>query len=250
MPRRPLIAANWKMHKTTKEAADFMSALLPKISGVKDRDVLICPPFTSIGIVDQARKDSTVLLGAQNMHYEAKGAFTGEISASMLKDLHCEFVLAGHSERRWVFNETDAMINKKVLAALAGGLIPILCVGEKLDEREKNLTDQVILNQLDQGMKGVEDSIAATVIIAYEPVWAIGTGKNASAKDAREAVALIREFIHSRYGAATAEQVRILYGGSVKPDNFKQYMEEGGIDGGLVGGAALDPNSFAALVNF
>ena len=250
MARRPLIAANWKMHKVTAEAKSFVAELLPLVSKVKDRDVLICPPFPLIYAVDAARKDSSILLGAQNMYFEEKGAFTGEISPGMLKDLHCEFVILGHSERRWVFGETDELINKKVLAAIGKGLIPLLCVGEKLDEREKNFTEQVILNQMDKGMKDVPESAVSNMVIAYEPVWAIGTGKNASTKDAKEAIALIREFIHSRYGAASADKIRILYGGSAKPDNFKSYMDQEGIDGGLVGGASLEAASFAKLIQY
>jgi len=248
MARRPLIAANWKMHKTQQEARSFVAALLPKIRDIRDRDILICPSFPLISAVDQARKESQILLGAQNMYFEEKGAFTGEVSHGMLKDLHYEFVILGHSERRWVFGETDQMINKKVLAAIQGGLIPILCVGEKLSEREQNLTEQVILNQMDLGIKGVPEDVIVNLVVAYEPVWAIGTGRNASAKDAKDAVSLIREFIHSRYGSVAADKIRILYGGSVKPENMATYMKEDGIDGGLVGGASLEPDSFAKLI--
>lgn len=249
MPRRPLIAANWKMYKNTQEAKSFMSAFLPKVGEVKDRDILICPPFTLIHAVDQARQSTHVLLGAQNMHFEESGAFTGEVAPSMLKDLHCEFVLIGHSERRWVFGETNEMINRKVLAAIQHGLIPVLCVGEKLEEREKNQTENIVLDQLALGLKNVPEAVISSLIIAYEPVWAIGTGKNASTEDARKAIALIREFIHSRFGSNSSEAVRILYGGSVKPANFAAYMAEEGIDGGLVGGASLDSESFAQLVH-
>jgi triosephosphate isomerase len=245
-----MIAANWKMHKTTQEAKSFMAELLPKVADVKERDILICPPFTLIDAVDQGRDGSNVLLGAQNMYFEEKGAFTGEVSPAMLKELHCEFVILGHSERRWVFGETDELINKKVLAAFSNGLIPVLCVGEKLEEREKNLTDQVILNQLEKNLKEVSEEFVNRLVIAYEPVWAIGTGKNATTKDAKEAIALIREFIHSRYGAEAAEKVRILYGGSVKPANVQSYMEQEGIDGALVGGASLEPESFASLIKY
>ncbi len=250
MKRRPIIAANWKMHKTNPEAKSFMAEFLPKVAELQDVDVLICPPYTLISTVDQGREGSRILLGAQNMYFEEKGAFTGEISASMLKDLQCEFVILGHSERRWVFGETDELINKKVLAAFEGDLIPVLCVGERLEDREKNQTDQVILNQLESGLKGVSEQLLSNIVIAYEPVWAIGTGKNATAKDAKDAIALIREFIHSRFGADTAGKVRILYGGSVKPENIKTYMEQEGIDGALVGGASLEPESFAKLTEF
>lgn len=250
MSRRPLIAANWKMHKTTQEARAFMAELLPKIADVKNVDVLVCPPFPLIYPVDQGREGSKVLLGAQNMYFEEKGAFTGEVSPAMLKDLNCEFVILGHSERRWVFGESDELINKKVLAAFASGLVPVLCVGEKLDEREKNLTDQVILNQLEKNLKGVSEQHLRGIVIAYEPVWAIGTGKNATTKDAKDAIALIREFIHSRFGSEVAAKVRILYGGSVKPENIRTYMEQDGIDGALVGGASLEADSFAKLTRF
>ncbi len=250
MIRTPLIAANWKMHKTTQEAKTFMAELLPKIADVKEVDVLICPPFTLISAVDLGREGSKILLGAQNMHHESKGAFTGEIAPQMLKELSCEFVILGHSERRWVFGETDETINKKVHAALANSLIPVLCVGEKLEEREKSLTDQVILNQLEKNLAGVSEDFIGGMVIAYEPVWAIGTGKNATTKDAKDAIALIREFVHSKYGQDIADKVRILYGGSVKPDNIKTYMDQDGIDGALVGGASLEAESFAKLTRF
>ena len=250
MSRRPLIAANWKMHKTTQEAKSFMSELLPKVADVKDRDILVCPPFTLINSVDEGRDGTNILLGAQNMYFEEKGAFTGEIAPQMLKELNCEFVILGHSERRWVFGETDELINKKVLAAFAHGLIPVLCVGEKLEEREKKMTDQIILNQMEKGLKDVSEEFVSRLVIAYEPVWAIGTGKNATTKDAKDAIALIREFIHSRYGSDAASKVRILYGGSVKPENVKSYMEQEGIDGALVGGASLQPDSFVSLIKF
>lgn len=250
MSRRPLIAANWKMHKISQEARDFMTELLPLIENLKDVDVLICPPFPLICPVDQAREGSKVLLGAQNMYFEEKGAFTGEVAPAMLKDLHCEFVILGHSERRWVFGETDDLINKKVVSAFEHELIPVLCVGEKLEERERGQTEQVILKQLENALKGVSEDYLKNIVIAYEPVWAIGTGKNASEKDAKEACALIREFIHSRFGSETAEKVRILYGGSVKPENVKMYMAQEGIDGALVGGASLKADSFAKLTQF
>ncbi|NLF97662.1 MAG: triose-phosphate isomerase [Candidatus Riflebacteria bacterium] len=250
MSRRPLIAANWKMHKTSQEARTFMAELLPKIADLKEVDVLVCPPYTLISTVDQSREGSKVLLGAQNMHHESKGAFTGEVAPQMLKDLNCEFVIIGHSERRWIFGETDETINKKVHAAFANGLIPVLCVGEKLDEREKNLTDQVILNQMEKNLAGISEDFVSGMVIAYEPVWAIGTGKNATTKDAKDAIALIREFVHSKFGQEVADKIRILYGGSVKPENIKTYMEQDGIDGALVGGASLEADSFAKLTRF
>ena len=250
MTRRPMIAANWKMHKTSQEAKVFMSELLPKITDVKERDILICPPFPLIYHVDNGRQGSSVLLGAQNMYFEEKGAFTGEVSPLMLKDLNCEFVILGHSERRWVFNEPDALINKKVLSAFSHGLIPVLCVGERLEDREKEMTDQVILNQLESALKDVDESLVNKMVIAYEPVWAIGTGKNATTKDAKDAITLIREFLHSKFGTEVSESVRILYGGSVKPHNVASYMAEDGIDGALVGGASLEPESFSQLIHY
>ncbi|MBF0546808.1 MAG: triose-phosphate isomerase [Candidatus Riflebacteria bacterium] len=250
MSRRPLIAANWKMHKTTPEVRSFVSAFWPKVSAGTERDMLICPPFPYISTVDEARRDTRIFLGAQNMYFEEKGAFTGEVAPGMLKDLKCEYVIIGHSERRGIFGETDESINTKVHAAVKYGLIPILCVGEKKEERQKNLTEQIILRQLEKNLKDLPDTAFTNLVIAYEPIWAIGTGLNAEAKDAHDAIALIREFIHSKFGENSAENTRILYGGSVKPDNMKLYMSQKGIDGALVGGASLDPDSFAKLVNY
>ncbi|MBI3037782.1 triose-phosphate isomerase [bacterium] len=250
MKRRALIAANWKMHKTSSEAKTFVASLAPRLTQIKDRDVLLCPPFPLIFHVDEARKDTNILLGAQNMYFEEKGAFTGEVSPIMLRDLHCEFVILGHSERRWVFGESDESINKKALAAVNSNLIPVLCVGEKLEEREKNQTEHVILNQLDKGMSGIPESAVSSLVVAYEPVWAIGTGKNASTADAKNAIVLIREFVHSKFGNALAEKIRILYGGSVKPENMKSYMDQEGIDGALIGGASLDVDSFFKMVSY
>lgn len=250
MARTPLVAANWKMHKTQAEARAFVAAVAPKIREVRGREVLVCPPFTALAAFNDARKDTNLRLGAQNLYFETKGAFTGEISIDMLKDVGCEYVIIGHSERRWVFGEPDDLINRKVLAALAGGLLPILCVGEKLDDREKKLTEQVILQQMEKGVAGLAPEAFAKLVVAYEPVWAIGTGRNATTKDAKDAIALIREWVHSRHGTAASEQLRILYGGSVKPDNFATYMEQEGIDGGLIGGASLEPDSFVKLVQY
>lgn len=250
MSRKPLIAANWKMHKTIKEAKSFMAEFLPKIADLRDVDVLICPPFPLIDAVNNAREGTKVLLGAQNMYFEEKGAFTGEVAPAMLKELSCDCVILGHSERRWVFGETDELINKKVKSALEHELIPVLCVGEKLEEREAEKTEQVLLNQLEKDLEGVEESYIKNIIIAYEPVWAIGTGKNATSEDAEKAITLIREFIHSKYGSDTSDKIRILYGGSVKPANISTYMAVETIDGALVGGASLEPDSFASLTAF
>ncbi|NLM17651.1 MAG: triose-phosphate isomerase [Candidatus Riflebacteria bacterium] len=250
MTRKPMIAANWKMHKTIKEAKAFMAEFLPKVAGMKHTDILICPPFPLIAAVNDSREGTDILLGAQNMYFEEKGAFTGEVAPAMLKELGCDCVILGHSERRWVFGETNELINKKVKSALEHDLIPVLCVGEKLEEREAEQTDQVLLHQLEKALEGVEESYIANIIIAYEPVWAIGTGKNATAEDAEKAISLIREYIHSKYGTDSSDKIRILYGGSVKPANIGEYMKLETVDGALVGGASLEPASFAALMEF
>ncbi|MBF0407444.1 MAG: triose-phosphate isomerase [Candidatus Riflebacteria bacterium] len=250
MPRKPLIAANWKMHKTSAEVRSFMSAVWPKVSDITDREMLICPPFPYIPLVDELRKSTSILLGAQNLYFEEKGAFTGEVSPPMLKDLGCEYVIIGHSERRGIFGESDELINSKMHAVIKCGIIPVLCVGERKEEREKNLTEQIILKQLEKNLKDLPETAFEKMVIAYEPIWAIGTGLNASTKDAHDAIALIREFIHSKYGDNSAQKTRILYGGSVKPENMKSYMDQEGIDGALVGGASLDPDSYSKLVKY
>jgi triosephosphate isomerase len=246
MPERtPYIAANWKMHKTVAEAAAFVDALLPRIAATQ-HDVVVCPPFTALAAVVERRYGTAVKVAAQNMHEEDAGAFTGEVSASMLVELDVEAVVLGHSERRQYFNETDEALARKVPAALAAGLEPILCVGESEEARDADQTKGVLERQLQVDLAGVESGRLAEVVVAYEPIWAIGTGRTATPEQAQEACAFIRDVLRER--GAVADQVRILYGGSVKPANAAELMAQPDIDGALVGGASLDPEEFAAIV--
>ncbi len=246
--RRLLIAGNWKMNKTVPEAIELVRGLKERLKGLEDRDVLICPPFTALYPVSKELEGSQILLGGQNMFYEEKGAFTGEISPLMLKDVGCSFVILGHSERRHIFGEDDKLINKKVISAVKHGLIPILCVGEKIEEREEGRTEEVIEKQVREGLKGL--SSEDEFVIAYEPVWAIGTGKTATPEMAQEVHSFIREILKELFGEEKAGRVRILYGGSVKPENAKGLLEMPDIDGALVGGASLKAESFSAIVQF
>ena len=246
MPERtPYIAANWKMHKTVAEAAEFVDALLPRIAATQ-HDVVLCPPFTALSEVVQRRYGTAVKVAAQNMHEEDSGAFTGEVSAPMLVELDVEAVILGHSERRQFFGETDEALARKVTAALAHDLEPILCVGESEAAREGGETEEVLERQLQADLAQVEGPDLARVVIAYEPIWAIGTGKVASAEQAQEACAYIRDVVRMR--GAAAEDLRVLYGGSVKPANAAELLSLPDVDGALVGGAALDPEDFAAIV--
>jgi triosephosphate isomerase len=244
--RTPIIAANWKMHKTIAEANAFMEVFVPAIADLSGVEAVVCPPFTALAAVG-AKLGGKVALGAQNMYKEAQGAFTGEISAAMLKDLGVTYVILGHSERRTIFGETDELIGAKVKAALENGLTPILCVGETLEERESGQTDAVNKRQTLAGLAGLTPEQVATVVIAYEPVWAIGTGKSCNAAEANETIGAIRKVLAEAFGQAVADRVRIQYGGSVKPNNIGEYMAQPEIDGALVGGAALDPVSFAQI---
>jgi triosephosphate isomerase len=246
MPRTPYIAANWKMHKTVAEAAEFVDALLPRIAATQN-DVVICPAFTALAEVVERRRGSAVKVAAQNMHEEEAGAFTGEVSAPMLVELDVEAVILGHSERRQYFNETDAALARKVPAALAHDLEPILCVGESAEARDAGETEEVLERQLEADLAGLEPEQIAGVVVAYEPIWAIGTGRTATREQAQEACAFIRDVLRAR--GAVADQVRILYGGSVKPDNAAEILSQPDVDGALVGGAALDPEEFAAIVD-
>jgi triosephosphate isomerase len=248
--RKPIIAGNWKMNKTSVEARDLASKLLPLVSGVKDRDIVLAPPFTALSAVAEAIKGTNVALSAQNLFWEDKGAFTGEISAEMLLDLGCKYVIIGHSERRQYFGETDETVNKKVKQAFKKGLLPILCVGETLTEREAGKLMEIISRQVTGGLKDITAEDVKKVVIAYEPVWAIGTGKTATPEQANEVHALIREKVKSLYTSDIAGGLRIQYGGSVTPENVSSLMAKPDIDGALVGGASLKPESFAALVNF
>jgi triosephosphate isomerase len=245
MARTPYIAANWKMNKTIAEAAEFVDALLPRIAATQ-HDVVICAPFTALQEVVERRRGTAVRVAAQNMHEGDAGAFTGEISAPMLVELDVEAVVLGHSERRQFFGETDEALAQKVPAALAADLEPILCVGESEEARDGGQTEEVLERQLQADLAGVSDEDVAKVVIAYEPIWAIGTGKVATPEQAQEACAFIRDVLRAR--GAAADEVRILYGGSVKPGNAAELLALPDVDGALVGGAALDAEDFAAIV--
>jgi triosephosphate isomerase (TIM) len=248
--RKPIIAGNWKMNKTSTEARELAGKLIPLVSGVKDRDIVLAPPFTSIPAVAETIKGTNMALSAQDLFWEEMGAFTGEISAEMLLDLGCKYVIIGHSERRQFFCETDETVNKKVRQALKKGLLPIVCVGELLSEREAGKANEVIERQVAGALMGVAAAEMQKIVIAYEPVWAIGTGKTATPDQANEIHAFIRQKIKSMYTSDVAGALRIQYGGSVTPENVSTLMAMPDIDGALVGGASLKPDSFAALVNF
>jgi len=247
LKRTPIIAGNWKMHKTAREAAAFVEAVKGKaeIGGVES---VICAPFTALPALVEAVRGTTLKAGAQNLHFADSGAYTGEVSGAMLKDLGVEYVIIGHSERRAYFAETDDIVNKKMHAAFRHGLVPIVCVGEKLEEREAGRTKDVCRVQTEAAFAGLSAEQAATVVVAYEPVWAIGTGKSSTAEDAAEVIRCIRDVIAGLYDRDVAERVRVQYGGSVKPDNIREFMQRPEIDGALVGGASLDPASYIQLV--
>ena len=246
MARNPVIAANWKMNKTIEEAREFCDELLPKIVDF-EAEVVICPPFLSLAVVVEATSTGPVSVGAQNMYFEQSGAYTGEVSPAMLVDAGAQAVVLGHSERRQSFGETDEALARKVPAALEAGLLPILCVGETDEERECDYTDRVLRRQIDAGLSRVGAERLGEVVIAYEPIWAIGTGKTASPDQAEDACGFVRSMIASRDEGA-AERVRILYGGSMKPGNAAELLGRTEIDGGLIGGASLDPDDFSQIV--
>lgn len=251
MSRKPIIAANWKMHMTPLESGEFLRAFLRHFVNREDYpvDVVICPPFVSLAVSgDLLRESPLVSMGAQNMSAEPAGAFTGEISARMLKEIHCEFVILGHSERRQLFGETDEIINKKVLAALSARITPIFCVGETLEEREGGKVEDVLRRQLVKGLDGVGPTKVDDLVLAYEPVWAIGTGRTATPEIAQDTHAFIRKVLAEVYGADTAEKVRIQYGGSVKPNNAAELLSQPDIDGALVGGASLEVQGFYEII--
>ena len=247
--RKAIIAGNWKMNKTATEAKALISELIP---AVKDAgcEVVICVPFTDLVTAVEMTKGTNIHVGAENVHFEKSGAFTGEISADMLTDLGVEYVVIGHSERRQYFAETNETVNKRTKAALAGGLKPIICVGESLDQREQGVTEELVRMQVKIALNGVTADELKNVVIAYEPIWAIGTGETASAEDAQEVCGAIRAALAEDFGIETAESTRILYGGSAKPDNIKELMAQPDVDGGLVGGASLKADSFAAMATF
>jgi triosephosphate isomerase len=248
MARTPLIAGNWKMNKTVAEAEEFIQALLPRVSTADGVDVAICPPFTALSAMVDSTRGSRVQILAQTMHYAAEGAFTGEISPPMLTEIDVHGVILGHSERREFDAESDRALALKVLAALEAGLIPVLCVGETEEERENGDTERKLRHQIQEGLSRVDGERLGEVVVAYEPIWAIGTGRIADPTDAQDATAFIRALIADR-SPEQARQVRILYGGSVKPDNAAALLAQPDVDGALVGGASLDAESFAAIVD-
>jgi triosephosphate isomerase (TIM) len=247
MSRTPLIAGNWKMHKTIAEAEEFVAGLLPRVSTADGVDVALCAPFTALAAVVDSTRGSRVEVYAQNMHEAPQGPFTGEVSAPMLTELDVHGVVLGHSERRQLFGESDRALQAKVPAALASGLRPILCVGETEDEREAGDTERKLRHQIQEGLEKVDEERLGDVVVAYEPIWAIGTGKVATLEQAQDAVAFVRALIGDRSKEA-AERARILYGGSVTPENAAELLALPDVDGALVGGASLDPESFAAIV--
>ena len=248
--RKKIIAGNWKMNKTVKEAVLLVKDLKKLVKDVKDKEIVVCPPFTSLQSVSMEIKKSNIKLGAQNIYHEKQGAFTGEISPSMLKDIGVEYVIIGHSERRHILNESNELINKKILSALENNLKPIFCVGETLEERESNKTEDVVKKQMKEGLKNVRNEQMNNIVIAYEPIWAIGTGKNAAPEQAEAAHIFIRNMLKVMFNEKIAKETRILYGGSVNPNNIKGLIKEDNIDGALVGGASLDAKSFSELVKW
>jgi triosephosphate isomerase (TIM) len=248
--RRKLIAANWKMYKTPEQTRDFFRDFLPLVSQHDRDEIVVCPPFVNLTAAVESSRGTSIGIGGQNMYWEKEGAFTGEISSGMLLALGCTHVIIGHSERRQYFGETDDTVNQKLKAALEAGLTPIVCVGEVLEEREAGLTEDVLRRQCLRAFHAISGRKAGKLVIAYEPVWAIGTGKTATPQLASEAHQLIRSEAGKALGDDLANNLRILYGGSVKPDNAKSLMSEEEIDGALVGGASLDPKSFAAIVKY
>jgi triosephosphate isomerase len=246
--RTPFIAANWKMYKTVHEAVVFVKELRSLVKDLDHVEIVVAPPFTAVHAAAEAARNSPVAIAVQDIHWEREGAFTGEISAGMAKEAGAEFAIVGHSERRRLFNETDATVNRKVLATLAAGLFPIVCIGETLEERERDETFDVLDRQIKQGLDGLMGDQVASLVLAYEPVWAIGTGRNATPEQAGTAHAHIRSRLRSWFGGTAADLCHILYGGSVKPDNIHELMLLPDVDGALVGGASLDIRAFAEIV--
>lgn len=248
--RKPVIAGNWKMFKTVSEAASLVSELSSLVAGTTGREIVICPPFTALHAVKPLIVGTAIKLGAQNFHWETQGAYTGEISATMLKDAGCEYAIIGHSERRQYFGETDNTVNLKVNSALNAGLTPIICVGESLTEREAGETQTVVRRQIQAGLAGLQATQVAGIIVAYEPIWAIGTGRTATASDANAVCNFIRLTLTGMFGPLAADAARIQYGGSVKPETIDELMATSDIDGVLVGGASLKASDFARIANF
>jgi triosephosphate isomerase len=245
-----LIAGNWKMFKTVPEGLELVEGLLAGLGDVGDREVLVCPPFTALYAVGQRLANTPIALGAQDVYHEAQGAYTGAIAPGMLRDVGCRYAIVGHSERRSVFGDDDAAVNRKLIAALGAGLRPILCVGESKPQRDAGEADAVVVAQVRAGLAGVSAAQMAEVVIAYEPIWAIGTGDTATPDDAQAMHAAIRDTLAQLYGGEVAGATRILYGGSVKPDNADELMSQPDIDGALVGGASLKADSFLRIIQF
>ncbi len=248
--RIPLLAGNWKMYKTVAEALDLVEGLLAGLGNASDREVLICPPFTALHSLQPLVHNSPIRLGAQDLWYKTQGAYTGAIAPGMLRDVGCSYVIVGHSERRQIFGENDALVNRKLQAALTAGLRPILCVGETKPERDAGRAESVVVSQLQGGLVGVSAAAASELVVAYEPVWAIGTGATATPSDAQSMHAAIRNSLVGLLGAEAAGAIRIQYGGSVKPDNVDELMAQPDIDGALVGGASLKVESFLRIVQY
>lgn len=248
--RRPIIAGNWKMFKTTSETSVYFQQFLPLIETSEHCDVVICPPFVSLPVAVMATQETRVEVGGQNLHSEREGAYTGEVSGAMLREAGAQWVIIGHSERRQYYGETDDAVNGKTCAAVLAGLSPIVCVGERLEEREAGETEEVLQRQFRVGIGRLTPEQFEEIVIAYEPVWAIGTGKTATPEMAADVHRLLRDEIREVFGDDAAAATQILYGGSVKPDNIKGLMAQDDIDGALVGGASLDPKSFASIVNY
>lgn len=246
--RRPLVAGNWKMFKTAAEARVLMSELLPDLTAIQGVEIVICPPFTSILPIAALLEGTGINVGAQNMHWEDSGAITGEVSPPMVAEF-CKYVIIGHSERRAYFGETNQTVNRKVKAALTHALLPIFCVGETLVENEAGITQEIVTRQVQEGLDGIGSASIASIVIAYEPVWAIGTGRAATAEDANHVIAdIIRNLLSQMYGENLSQDVRILYGGSVKASNAGEFLQQDDIDGALVGGASLKPSEFISIV--
>ena len=249
MERKVIIAGNWKMNKDAAAGKELVEALKPLVADVTEAEIVVCPPFTTLSAVVAAAAGSNIKVGAQNVHWAESGAFTGEISAEMLKSAGVEYVIIGHSERRQYFGETDATVNSRLKAALGAGLKPIVCIGELLEERAGGLTEKVLTTQIRGGFDGITGEQMADIVVAYEPVWAIGTGKTATPEIAQATHAHIRKELAAMFGAETAGKVRSQYGGSMKADNARELVAQADIDGGLIGGAALKADSFTALID-
>lgn len=246
--RKTLIAGNWKMNKSPSEGVEFVKELKNRNLNT-DVEVLICPPFTHLALFSELLKDTDIKLGAQNFYYKDSGTFTGEISPKMLKDLDIDYIIIGHSERREIFLEDDELVNKKMKSAIKHGLKPILCVGESLEEREANKAEEKIKEQIELAIKDIDEADLKDLVIAYEPIWAIGTGKTASSDDANEMLIFIRKLLAEKYSDELAKKIRLQYGGSVNPENIKELINKSDVDGALVGGASLEVDSFEILIN-